>query len=54
MAPARSITGSNGIRPVRAGCRARLAHGVLPRPCKTADDARAVRQYAATALFDDD
>jgi len=38
-----------------AGARAaaRLAHVVLPRLHKTADDARAMRQYAATALFGD-
>ncbi|NTX29136.1 hypothetical protein HT746_18700 [Burkholderia pyrrocinia] len=48
------MTGSGGIRPVRAGSRARLAHDVLSQLRKTADDARAVRQYAATALFDDD
>ena len=35
-----------------AGARG-LPHGVLPRPRKTADDACAVREYAATALFVD-
>lgn len=53
MTPARSMTGSDDARSARAGYRARLAHGVLSRPGKTADDARAARQYAATALFVD-